>query len=190
MTDAGASDQERAALLRAAVTNHSKISLEAKIGKGMDRHMFALRDVALRRAGGEGGDAALPAIFTEPAYAALGEVILSTSTLSSDALVGGGFGPVGPQCYALGCVERCSRFLIVLISLPLSPLTSHTHTHARTHTYTHTNSPPPSATGRYGIEKTGARFSAMSYGRDSATLLGHVEASLREIRDLVSETSQ
>jgi carnitine O-palmitoyltransferase 2 len=127
MSDVGASDAERAALFRAAVTNHSKISLEAKIGKGMDRHMFALRDVALRRAGGVSGDAALPAIFTDPAHAALGEVILSTSTLSSDALVGGGFGPVGPQCYALGCVERCP-FLVLFISPHL------THTHARTHT--------------------------------------------------------
>jgi hypothetical protein len=29
----------------------------------------------------------------------------------------------------------------------------------------------------------------MSYGRDAASLLEHIEASLLEIRDLVSETS-
>ena len=28
--------------------------------------------------------------------------MLSTSTLASEAIVSGGFGPVNPQCYALG----------------------------------------------------------------------------------------
>lgn len=80
------------------MANHSRISLDAKVGNGMDRHMFAMRDIATR--GGDDGD--VPALFNDPAYAALSEVILSTSTLSSDALVGGGFGPVNAQCYALG----------------------------------------------------------------------------------------
>ena len=35
-------------------------------------------------------------------YKTLSEIILSTSTLSSPALDGGGFGPVGPRCYGIG----------------------------------------------------------------------------------------
>ena len=32
----------------------------------------------------------------------MAEIILSTSTLSSPALLAGGFGPVGPNCYGIG----------------------------------------------------------------------------------------
>ena len=32
----------------------------------------------------------------------MAEIILSTSTLASPALLAGGFGPVGPNCYGIG----------------------------------------------------------------------------------------
>ena len=43
-----------------------------------------------------------PGLFSCDAYAKFGRIIMSTSTLSSDALENGGFGPVNEDCYALG----------------------------------------------------------------------------------------
>ena len=43
-----------------------------------------------------------PPLFDCAAYAKLSRIILSTSTLASDALENGGFGPVNEDCYALG----------------------------------------------------------------------------------------
>ena len=45
---------------------------------------------------------AAPPLFDCAAYAKLSRIILSTSTLASDALENGGFGPVNEDCYALG----------------------------------------------------------------------------------------
>eukprot|EP00041_Stephanoeca_diplocostata_P036435 m.1331652 g.1331652 ORF g.1331652 m.1331652 type:complete len:160 (+) comp24866_c0_seq5:231-710(+) len=80
---------DREAILRRAVQNHGSLTKDALMGEGWDRHLFALRTLAQRHGG------ALPAIFTDEAYATLGNIVLSTSTLASDALGGGGFGPVG-----------------------------------------------------------------------------------------------
>ena len=45
----------------------------------------------------------LPALFGDPAYReTMAEIVVSTSTLSSPALLAGGFGPVGPNCYGIG----------------------------------------------------------------------------------------
>ena len=65
-------------------------------GQGFDRHMFSMKAIAAAR-GGE-----LPAVYTDPAYAQLNHVILSTSTLSSPALLIGGFAPVVPNGYGIG----------------------------------------------------------------------------------------
>ena len=43
----------------------------------------------------------LPDLYKCKAFETLSTIILSTSTLQSDALDGGGFGPVGPDCYAI-----------------------------------------------------------------------------------------
>lgn len=65
-------------------------------GKGFDRHLFVLRIMAQQR-GKE-----LPEIFRDPAYAKINHNILSTSTLTSPALMFGGFGPVVPDGYGIG----------------------------------------------------------------------------------------
>ena len=65
-------------------------------GKGWDRHLFGLKTIAAS----EGGS--LPDIFTDPAYAAINHNILSTSTLSSPAVLIGGFAPVVPDGYGVG----------------------------------------------------------------------------------------
>ena len=43
-----------------------------------------------------------PPLFGCSAIKKLRQIILSTSTLSSDIIVGGGFGPVNDDCYAVG----------------------------------------------------------------------------------------
>lgn len=82
--------------LRKAVERHSALVKDAAMGKGMDRHLFALRDIAER------DGQAPPAIFRDTAYARINHNILSTSTLASPALMLGGFGPVVADGYGVG----------------------------------------------------------------------------------------
>lgn len=56
-------------------------------GQGFDRHLFFLR--ILTESTGK-----VPEIFQDRAYKPINHIILSTSTLSSPALMLGGFGPV------------------------------------------------------------------------------------------------
>ena len=82
----GSTPSERAAKMRAAVANHSRVTRDALTGNGMDRHLFALRKLAE-------AEGAVPRLFTGAAMAKLNKIILSTSTLSSDALENGGLHP-------------------------------------------------------------------------------------------------
>ena len=71
--------------MRAAVDGHSKITRDALMGKGMDRHLFALNYLAA-------AEGKAPALFSCAALERLRHIILSTSTLNSEALASGGFG--------------------------------------------------------------------------------------------------
>jgi carnitine O-palmitoyltransferase 2 len=71
------------------------------MGQGVDRHLFALHAWA-RRAGGGSGVRGLPPLFSDPSFAHFNAIRLSTSTLESPALDGGGFGPGSRACYAVG----------------------------------------------------------------------------------------
>lgn len=57
-------------------------------GQGFDRHLFGLRKLA------EDSGSPLPDLYQDPAYAYMNQHTLSTSTLSSDVVALGGFGPV------------------------------------------------------------------------------------------------
>lgn len=64
-------------------------------GEGFDRHLFALKklaDVSGKKVG----------LFMDPAYASINHNILSTSTLSSDVVMLGGFGPVVDNGLGIG----------------------------------------------------------------------------------------
>ena len=88
------SDQDKYKLLIAATEKHAAVSKDAKMGNGVDRHLFALKKDAQRA--GKKLD-----IFEDPSYATFGSNMMSTSSLFSEALVGGGFGPVSPG-YGVG----------------------------------------------------------------------------------------
>lgn len=64
-------------------------------GQGFDRHLFALR--LLAESSGK-----VPDVFQDPAYKQINHIILSTSTLSSPALMLGGFGPVVRDGFGVG----------------------------------------------------------------------------------------
>ena len=98
--DPQASAADKEAAMRAAIKNHGKLTKEAMTGAGWDRHLFALKWIA-----GEQGELA-PELYAGKAYATLANVVLPTSTLNSPALDGGGFGPVGPDCFGIGYGTR------------------------------------------------------------------------------------
>jgi carnitine O-acetyltransferase len=95
---AGAPEAEQAARLLAACKAHSDAGREASAGRGIDRHLFALRTLA--------GDV-LPELFTDPTYSALTSFELSTSNMTDPVTVDTpwAFGPTHAQgvgvCYNL-----------------------------------------------------------------------------------------
>ncbi len=82
-------------LMNQSLSIHSKISLQAKMGKGMDRHLFALQDIA------KTNDLNVD-LFSDVSYNKLNNINISTSTLNSKYLESGGFGPVNQDCYGIG----------------------------------------------------------------------------------------
>ncbi|XP_066472548.1 carnitine O-palmitoyltransferase 2, mitochondrial-like [Tiliqua scincoides] len=75
---------------------HKRLQLEATLGQGFDRHLFALKYLIQCRGG------RLPDIYTDPAYEKINHIIISTSTLNSPAIHCGGFGPVVSDGFGLG----------------------------------------------------------------------------------------
>eukprot|EP00049_Salpingoeca_infusionum_P025481 m.19654 g.19654 ORF g.19654 m.19654 type:complete len:665 (+) comp8060_c0_seq2:89-2083(+) len=94
--DPQASQADREEALRSAITNHGKLTKEGVFGKAWDRHLFALKSMAKREYG------SVPAFFEDPVVKKLDHIIISTSTLASEALDAGGFGPVNKDCYGIG----------------------------------------------------------------------------------------
>ena len=81
--------------LEAASRRHKALTLQAATGQGFDRHLWAMSKLP---GGGENEP-----LFTDDAWLKLNRSILSTSTLSSPYLAGGGFGPVVPDIgYGVG----------------------------------------------------------------------------------------
>ena len=64
-------------------------------GQGFDRHLFALR--TLSEEAGQELD-----LFTDCSYNHMNHIILSTSTLSTDSVLIGGFAPVTHNGYGIG----------------------------------------------------------------------------------------
>ena len=97
--------------LRAAATRTMELAQEAASGRGVDRHLLALRGVAVASAA-QGKP--LPDFFGE-AYAKHQTSVLSTSNCSAfgPSIVTPGFGAVCPLGYGLGyvvkagCIDAC-----------------------------------------------------------------------------------
>ena len=91
------SDKELRKLLDKCSAKHNSLTKDAAMGQGFDRHLFAMKTAAERVRVIDNFD-----IFKDPAYARLNHNIISTSTLSSNALLAGGFGPVVKNGYGIG----------------------------------------------------------------------------------------
>ncbi|XP_051164327.1 carnitine O-palmitoyltransferase 2, mitochondrial-like isoform X2 [Leptopilina boulardi] len=75
---------------------HTELVKNGAMGQGFDRHLFALKKMQ------EELGNIKSSLFEDPAYSSLNYNILCTSTLSTPAMLGGGFGPVVPEGYGIG----------------------------------------------------------------------------------------
>ncbi|ODM99287.1 Carnitine O-palmitoyltransferase 2, mitochondrial [Orchesella cincta] len=75
-------------LIKKCSEKHGQLTKDAAMGQGFDRHLFAMKNIALAK------NSSLPDIYNDEAYAMINYNILSTSTLSSPAVRVGAFGPV------------------------------------------------------------------------------------------------
>lgn len=83
-------------LLQKSSQKHYQLCKEASMGDGFDRHLFALKEIALRSNFG------LPEIYSDPIYNENQHYVLSTSTLYGECFSGGGFAPVVSDGFGLG----------------------------------------------------------------------------------------
>ncbi|KAI5298602.1 Carnitine O-acetyltransferase mitochondrial [Ascosphaera atra] len=94
MADPNVSREECVKLLRAALAAHTKYTLDASSGHGVDRHLFGLKKLI------QPGEA-VPQLYQDPAYGYSGSWYLSTSQLSSEFFNGYGWSQVIDQGF--GC---------------------------------------------------------------------------------------
>ena len=86
--------------LRDAAKMHSKLVKECAQGKGVDRHLFALKCIAERNG------LSVPDFFTSAAWQTLNHTILSTSNCGNPALRLFGFGPVVADGLGIGYIIK------------------------------------------------------------------------------------
>ncbi|XP_076750877.1 carnitine palmitoyltransferase 2 isoform X2 [Xylocopa sonorina] len=97
-------------LIKSCSELHTKLSKEAVMGQGFDRHLFALKKIW------EHSNTPALAIFEDPAYDNINNNILSTSTLSDPAICAGGFGPVVKNGYGIGYMIQDERLGAIVTS--------------------------------------------------------------------------
>lgn len=83
-------------LLKECSHNHMKLTKDAALGQGCDRHLFSLRLLA------EKSGLKKPEIFADESYEYVNHFNLSTSTLYGEYFTGGGFAPVVQDGFGLG----------------------------------------------------------------------------------------
>jgi carnitine O-acetyltransferase len=99
-TDSKATAQDKIDALRNATKVHSQLVRECSQGKGIDRHLFALKSIA------EKHGLPVPAFFHSKPMKLLNHTVLSTSNCGNPALAGFGFGPVVPDGLGIGYIVK------------------------------------------------------------------------------------
>jgi carnitine O-acetyltransferase len=94
--DPATDDAARFQRLKAAIEAHNAVASYCKEGRGVDRHLYGLLNIAKKH------EMKLPAFFQDPTYATMGSSILSTSGLYSPYTALFGFGAVHQDGYGLG----------------------------------------------------------------------------------------
>jgi len=87
-----------AAAIRKAIKRHNQQTKDCLGGHGWDRHIFGLRNQAAKH------DIPEHPVFNCSAFTGLSEFVLSTSTLNSDAVSLGAFGPVVEGGFGVGYI--------------------------------------------------------------------------------------
>jgi carnitine O-acetyltransferase len=100
--DRNATNADKLTALRNAVKEHSRLTKEASIGFGVDRHLFALKCIAQRM------EIRMPRFFKSQGWNALNHTVLSTSNCGNPALRLFGFGPVTPDGFGIGYIIKDS----------------------------------------------------------------------------------
>ena len=93
-------NQEKLGALIKATKEHSRLVKEASSGKGVDRHLFALKCIAEKKGKGP------LKFFQSKAWAQLNHTVLSTSNCGNPALRHFGFGPVVPDGFGIGYIIK------------------------------------------------------------------------------------
>jgi len=83
-----ATKAEQLEALKVATKEHSRLVRECANGKGVDRHLFALKSIAAKN------NIKLPAFFKSAGWKALNHTVISTSNCGNPSLRLFGFGPV------------------------------------------------------------------------------------------------
>uniref|UniRef100_A0A915PUY8 Choline/carnitine acyltransferase domain-containing protein n=1 Tax=Setaria digitata TaxID=48799 RepID=A0A915PUY8_9BILA len=83
-------------LLKKCSAVHSKLVKEAATGQGFDRHFMGLRVTADQLGWPQ------PKLFSSEIFQYMNRFILSTSTLATETIAFGGFGPVVPDGFGIG----------------------------------------------------------------------------------------
>ncbi|KAE9419950.1 hypothetical protein Angca_002382, partial [Angiostrongylus cantonensis] len=104
----GATNVEQ--LLLNCSTVHGQMVKEASMGQGFDRHMLGLK-ITANRVGKPN-----PLLFEDPGFLRMEHFVLSTSTLSTNTIILGGFGPVVEDGFGIGYNVSSSRMGAVISS--------------------------------------------------------------------------
>ncbi|VDM57709.1 unnamed protein product [Angiostrongylus costaricensis] len=104
----GATNVEQ--LLLNCSTVHGQLVKEASMGQGFDRHMLGLK-ITANRLGKPN-----PLLFEDPGFLRMEHFLLSTSTLSTNTIILGGFGPVVEDGFGIGYNVSSSRMGAVISS--------------------------------------------------------------------------
>ncbi|KAK2758320.1 Carnitine O-acetyltransferase mitochondrial [Arachnomyces sp. PD_36] len=106
--DINASREEVAKNFRAALAQHTKYTVEASDGKGVDRHLFGLKKLL------QSGEK-VPAIYEDPAYSYSSSWYISSSQLSSEYFNGYGWSQVIDDGFGIAYMinENSLQFNIV-----------------------------------------------------------------------------
>jgi carnitine O-acetyltransferase len=105
------SAEEKLNSLRKGCEKHVQRMNEAKNGKGVDRHLFGLKQLAIQKRQ-RIIDYELPSFFTDPSYSKLMTSVISTSNVTADSLDLFGFGPVTLNGLGIGYSLKKDRITI------------------------------------------------------------------------------
>lgn len=100
--DGASTSEEKIAALRQATKEHSRLVAEAARGKGVDRHLFALKCIAKKN------NLSIPALFESDAWKQLNHTVISTSNCGNPSLLAFGFGPVVYDGFGIGYIIKDS----------------------------------------------------------------------------------